>query len=198
MVTRNEDTLLSGRNVALLSMEYEDVIQTLASDAAVAATTKLPHPYPTHAARDFIIWQIREREAGRSHVVVIRNRETVVGLCGLHNIVEGYSGELGFWIGRPYWNQGYATFGADAVLRFAFLSIRLQSVYAKVLETNRSSRRVLEKLGLSFAWTEKHEEPKWDPQERLVVYDIAHSQWLGRSTASASASVALGSRVRTS
>ena len=55
MVTRNEDTLLSGRNVALLSMEYEDVIQTLASDAAVAATTKLPHPYPTHAARDFII-----------------------------------------------------------------------------------------------------------------------------------------------
>ena len=198
MLTRNEGTLPSSRNVALLSMEYEDVIQRLASDAAVAATTKLPHPYPAHAARDFIIWQIGEREAGRSHVVVIRNRETVVGLCGLHNIVEGHSGELGFWIGRPYWNQGYATFGAAAVLRFAFLSIRLQSVYAKVLETNRPSRKVLEKLGLSFAWTEKHEEPKWDPQERLVVYDIERSQWLGQSTASVSALGAFGSRGGTS
>lgn len=55
---------------------------------------------------------------------------------------------LAFYIGRPYWNQGYATEAGRAFLRAAFTASPIQRVEAGVNAENGASIRVIEKLGL--------------------------------------------------
>lgn len=59
----------------------------------------------------------------------------------------GLSDELGFWLARRSWRQGYATEAAHAVLTWHFLQPQACDVVAKPFEGNAPSRRVLEKLG---------------------------------------------------
>jgi RimJ/RimL family protein N-acetyltransferase len=164
--------------VYMLSAEHADAIQRLASDAAIAATTRVPHPYPENAARDFIAAQMVERAEGTAYVFVIKERWDVVGVCGLHGIEGNEGRELGFWIGRPFWGKGYASFGVKMVLQFAFQNLRLEHVAASALESNAASRRVLEKNGFRLLRLERHNDPMLKrPNELLAQYEITRTQW---------------------
>ena len=80
--------------------------------------------------------------------------------------------ELGYWIGRPYWGRGYASFGVKAVLDFAFEELNLALVGSCALESNTASRRVLEKNGFRLLRLEHHNDPLLKrPHERLAIYE---------------------------
>src|SRR5262249_14767263 len=144
-VMSNSTSLSHRLAVDMLRPEHADAIQELAGDAAVAATTRLPHPYPPGAARDFIDQCTRQRTEGESYVFSVMDGPTLVGVCGLHQVMPRQCAELGFWIGRPFWGRGFATFAVGKVLDSAFGPLRLEKVIAFVLETNLVSRRLLEK-----------------------------------------------------
>src|SRR5829696_8837983 len=144
--------------VYLLSPAHADAVQRLASDPAIAATTRMPHPYPENGARDFIERQLAERAQGSAYTFAIMDRGEVVGVCGLEGIADGEARELGYWVGRPFWGRGYATLAVKLVLEFAFQNLRLGRVYASVLETNAASRRVLEKNGFELLRVEQHHD----------------------------------------
>jgi RimJ/RimL family protein N-acetyltransferase len=58
---------------------------------------------------------------------------------------EGYPREVGYWLGRDFWNRGIATRALAA-----FLTIeRTRPLYARVAAHNIASRRVLEKCGFT-------------------------------------------------
>jgi RimJ/RimL family protein N-acetyltransferase len=59
--------------------------------------------------------------------------------------------ELGYWLGVPYWGNGYATEALHAVVDYAFTDLEHDSLQAGARVTNPASRRVLEKCG--FQWT---------------------------------------------
>jgi len=59
--------------------------------------------------------------------------------------------ELGYWLGVPFWNKGYATEALHAVIDYAFTDLNHEAVQAGARVTNPASRRVLEKCG--FQWT---------------------------------------------
>ena len=161
-----------------LAAEHAEAIQRLASDPAVAANTRLPHPYPENGAREFIAAQAKERAEGTAHVFVIKDRQEVVGLCGLHGIEGDHAQELGFWIGRPFWGKGYASFGVKMVLQFAFRNLRLERVGSCALKSNAASRRVLEKNGFRFLRLEPHNDAMLKrPDEPLAHYEITQTQW---------------------
>jgi RimJ/RimL family protein N-acetyltransferase len=68
---------------------------------------------------------------------------------------------VGFWIGRPYWGNGYAT----AALR-AFLDVDLhRPLHAHVADHNVGSRRVLEKCGFVL----DHSAQEEDVLEHVLV-----------------------------
>ena len=52
--------------------------------------------------------------------------------------------ELGYWIGKPFWGQGFVT---EASLRRAFTELGMQRVWCAYYEGNEKSKRVQEKLG---------------------------------------------------
>src|SRR5688572_8978067 len=110
-----------------IALAHAPAIQTLASDARIAATSNVPHPYPLDGAVTWIRYTMAQRELGREvNFAVMSDEEagrpaTVVGVCGVLNIAGApRRGELGYWIGVPYWGRGYATAAAKTLVRIVF------------------------------------------------------------------------------
>ena len=57
------------------------------------------------------------------------------------------SAELGYWIGKPWWGQGFVTEAAEAVIRHAFKVARVPRITCCHFIDNAASARVIEKLG---------------------------------------------------
>ncbi|MQA81034.1 MAG: GNAT family N-acetyltransferase [Streptosporangiales bacterium] len=66
---------------------------------------------------------------------------------------------LGYRLRRGAWGHGYATEGARAVVRWAFGDPAVRSVVATTMSVNTGSRRVMEKVGLSYVRTVHVEWP---------------------------------------
>ncbi|MCB9885083.1 MAG: GNAT family N-acetyltransferase [Planctomycetes bacterium] len=161
-----------------LHERHVDALQVLASDAAVAATTRIPHPYPADGARVFFELMQREREAGTAHVFAIEEDGRFVGLCGFHGIVAGRA-ELGFWVGRPFWGRGIGAHAAAAALRVGFDYLRLEQVWAEALADNVGSRRILERLGMRRTGERAHGSERWPAAVPLVRYEIDRAGFAG-------------------
>ena len=162
-----------------LGLQHADAIQRLAADPELAATTRIPHPYPENAAAEFIKVRLAEREQGQSVAFVITDGGELVGACGLNGIRASVAEELGYWVGRPYWGRGYATFGVQRVLAYAFEDVGLELVGSAALESNAASRRVLEKNGFRQIGLGPHNDPLLKrPHELLARYEITRPEWL--------------------
>lgn len=58
--------------------------------------------------------------------------------------------EIGWRLAAEYWGQGLAAEGAGAVADYAFKSLGLEKIVATTVPANRRSRRVMEKVGMSY------------------------------------------------
>jgi RimJ/RimL family protein N-acetyltransferase len=75
--------------------------------------------------------------------------------------------EIGWRLAADYWGRGFATEGARAVLDYAFRSLRLDEVVAFTAQCNLRSRRVMERLGMTFTATDDFHHPLLPPGDRL-------------------------------
>jgi RimJ/RimL family protein N-acetyltransferase len=81
---------------------------------------------------------------------LISTRE-LIGHCGLRHVDElPDEVEVLYALGREHWGRGYATEGARASVRFGFEHIGLERILAFAVPQNRASRRVMEKLGMTY------------------------------------------------
>lgn len=131
-----------------------DAIQALASDRDIAANTlNIPHPYPPSAALAWLHTLADRLRDGQHHFAIIRKADDhYLGTIGLH--IESYgTAQIGYWIGKPYWGQGYATEALRRLLTHAFDIMGLERVYAAYFAHNLASRRVMEKCGMTYEGT---------------------------------------------
>lgn len=131
--------------------EDADAITLWCGDLDVATMTlSLPHPYHRSDAEAFIASRPGEfaKGLGLSLAVTELAGGQLAGMVGLRIEAAHERGELGYWLGKPFWGRGYATEASRAVLRWAFESRGLNRVIARVFTGNPASRRVLEKLGM--------------------------------------------------
>ena len=123
-----------------------DAIYALAKDRAIHKYLLLPFPYHLSHARDFALLGRQENAKGIACHVVIRRRDDgeilgVAGLLHLHSVHR--RSEIGYWLGRVHWGQGYAQEAIGALLQFAFGPLLLHKVYAHTLLGNVRSERLL-------------------------------------------------------
>jgi RimJ/RimL family protein N-acetyltransferase len=131
-----------------------DAIVTLADNRKVAEmTSSIPHPYREQDAHAWLT-TIAALEQGVTLGVYAKDADAFMGAAG-YRFVEGGPGqpvpEIGYWIGEPYWNHGYATEAVRAIIDHAFTEGGLELLSGGCRVTNTASRRVLEKCG--FQWT---------------------------------------------
>lgn len=149
-------------------------VQRLAGEREVADTTlTLPHPYLDGMAESWIgghpeAWGRRERVT----FAITAATDGLVGAIALALATQHRRGELGYWIGRPFWNRGYATEAARAVLAFGFETLELNRIHASHLARNPASGRVMVKAGMRFEGTRRQHIVKAGRAEDLADYAL--------------------------
>ena len=97
---------------------------------------------------------------------------TLIGAVGLRLELDDRRAELGYWIGKPYWNQGYCTEAARAAIQFGFEQLELNRIFANHFVRNPASGRVMQKLGMVYEGRLRQHVKKWDAFEDLELYGI--------------------------
>ena len=144
-------TALETERLCLRTLQRADAraVARLANDRRIAENTaSMPHPYTLADAEDFL----RRVETSRGEIAfaITLPDGTLIGGCGLKRNRDDAT-ELGYWLGVPYWGQGYATEAARALIDHAFGDLGLDRLEADARVSNPASRRVLEKCG--FQWS---------------------------------------------
>ena len=152
-------------------------VQRLAGDREVASTTlTIPHPYEDGMAEAWIEGRASAwAEKKALTLAVTTEADGLVGAMGLHLELEHLRAELGYWIGVPFWNRGYATEAAEAVMKFGFEELGLNRIEAEHFTRNPASGRVMEKLGMTPEGVRRQHVLKDDELEDLVLYAILGS-----------------------
>jgi hypothetical protein len=173
---------LSPMSVSLvpLSGRHARDLQLLAADEPVAPWMALPSPHPHGGPLAFIESAQRLRARGTRETFAVCEAGRLLGIVVLarHEGVPDHA-EFGYWIGRQYRDRGHATAAAGRLLAHGFERGRLMLVFARCLAANRSSIRVLEKLGFRFAGLERSAHQKAFG-EAVRRYEVTREAWRRR------------------
>jgi RimJ/RimL family protein N-acetyltransferase len=172
-----EQPTLSTDRLVLRPFRVEDApeVQRLAGDRAIAATTlRIPHPYPDGAAEAWIAKLTPAFESGESAMFAITRVADgfFLGAIGLEITRSHDRAELGYWIGKPYWGNGYCTEAARAVVRYAFEDLGLNRITAAYFANNSASGRVMQNIGMNYEGHRVQEIKKWGKFEDLILYGL--------------------------
>jgi len=151
-------------------------LQRLAGAREIADTTlMIPHPYELAHAEQFIALQRDGVAEGQELIFAIHRLADarLVGAVALREIDPIHlQAELGYWIGVPFWNQGYATEAARAVVDLGFARLGLNRIYAHHMARNPASGRVLERIGMQREGVLRQRVRKWGQFEDVVIYSV--------------------------
>lgn len=135
-----EDTL----RLRPISLFDVPMIVELANDWEVASmVSRLPFPYePRHAEQ----WISEIEQHRREDVWAIECEGYFAGCVG-YNRSSISHGELGYWLGKPFWGRGLATRAAWQIISHGFASEPFHHFTASYFLDNLRSKKVLERLG---------------------------------------------------
>ena len=160
------------------TLDDAPVVQRLAGDREVASTTfNVPHPYEEGAAEAWIGTHAADWKARSMLVLAVTVQgDDLIGAISLHLSFPHRRAELGYWIGVPYWNRGYATEAGRALLDYGFDELGLNRIDAHYIMRNPASGRVMEKLGMKPEGTLRQHMMKWDVLEDVALYAVLASE----------------------
>jgi RimJ/RimL family protein N-acetyltransferase len=103
---------------------------------------------------------LRHWRTGEAYRFAVELEGRMIGMAYLDAIAEREA-NLGYWLDRAHWRQGYAFEAARALIHFAFNDAHLLRLRAGHAYDNPASGRVLAKLGF-----EPHDIVQRDSQSR--------------------------------
>lgn len=125
------------------------VFVAILSDYEVAKNlARVQHPFTAEHYQGAMRAYAAARQNGESYrFAVTRAMDgALIGLCGIDRMPDGVW-DFGYWYGRQYWGQGYATEAGRPVMRFAFDDLKAEMLVAWWHFDNSASGHVLDKLG---------------------------------------------------
>jgi RimJ/RimL family protein N-acetyltransferase len=87
--------------------------------------------------------------------------------------------ELGYRLRRQDWGQGLASEGASALVDWGFRNAGYDKVMSTTMAVNNASRRVMERIGMSYVRTDYVEWPDPIPgsEQGEVWYELTRLEW---------------------
>jgi len=90
--------------------------------------------------RTFIMWTINQKQTGE-----------FMGEAGMWLSTDRFKlGEIFYNLAPDFWNKGYATETARALINFGFEKMKLHKIEAGAASGNLQSMRVMEKVGMNY------------------------------------------------
>ncbi len=108
-----------------------------------------PFPYPSGLAAAWIAAAASDRDTGKAQqfAIVLASNGKMIGSIGLRLARDGATADLGYWIGRKYWRQGFGLEAASRLTAWGLAELRITAVTATVAEDNEASLAVLHRAG---------------------------------------------------
>lgn len=176
--------ILHTERLILRSFTLEDAadVKRLANDPDVApATYFIERSYEEGAAEEWIWWCHEWLEDGEraNFAITLRVDGTLIGTVELtfRNHLPYNDAALGYWIGKPYWNCGYATEAAKAMVAYGFCEHNIDLIYADYAKRNPASGRVMQKIGMRYA-DYFPKDPEDNSSEDMIRYKILKSEFV--------------------
>lgn len=123
----------------------------LANNKTVAANlATMPYPFTTQDGRKLV--EKADLNLQNSAMFAIRLKSTgrLIGVIRYANVEQGGPIHVGYWLGEPFWGQGYATEAVHTLVDHAFMYTEIQELQGSCRLTNPASRRVLIKSGFQY------------------------------------------------
>jgi RimJ/RimL family protein N-acetyltransferase len=155
--------------------DIPELVPLIGAREVAATTLRIPHPYREEHARQFL-QNAKQDEQLLS--IRLRSDGQLCGGVGLHPNPGHQHGELGYWLGVPFWGKGYATEAAGAIVRYGFEQLELHRIFASHFEGNVASRRVLEKLSMRPEGCLRQHILKWGKFLDLQLYAILRQEFI--------------------
>jgi [ribosomal protein S5]-alanine N-acetyltransferase len=156
-------------------------VSQLAGDPAISQfTLDIPYPYDQATAHNWIQGLAISSDEGTEiiYAITLRDGGILLGAIGLMKIDAGNErARIGYWIGLPYWNKGYATEALASILCYGFSVKGLNRINAYFMTENRASGRVLEKCGMRYEGTLRQHIRKGDRYIDIAVYGILRQDY---------------------
>jgi len=150
-------------------------VKLLAGEREIAVNTStMPHPYEEGMAEEWIGTHVARFNAGEAVIFAICLLETgeLIGAVGLEINRPHDCGELGYWIGKPYWNRGFCTEAARAIILYAFPAFNLNRIGAIHFTHNPASGRVMQKIGMCYEGERRQAMKRWGKYVDIACYGI--------------------------
>ena len=149
--SRIDCPVLVTERLILRAPHVDDVpeLSLLAANRRVAEmVARMPHPYGEAEARAFVAASAKRRQ-GCVYALTLSDTGAFIGCAALNETPRGL--ELGYWVGEPFWNRGFATEAAHALVDLAFRVTDVDCLHVSCRVLNGASRRVIQKCGFNYA-----------------------------------------------
>lgn len=144
--------------------------------------------WPVHPDVEFSRKAITDYLSGEGiFAVTLKGTDEAIGSVGIlvgkkSNLeIADNEGEIGYWIGVPFWGQGLIPEAMREVIRYGFEDLGLKTIWCGFFEENTKSKRVQEKCGFQYHHTEKDKKIELiDAIKTEQVTCMTEEQWLQR------------------
>ena len=145
MVISFQTERLSARPPAL---EDAEAIHGLFQDKDIAWNLgRAPWPYALEDAQGWVGNTAKTRAKGTEYAFALHHADNgLIGSVGMLQVQDDIW-EIGYWIGKPFWGQGFVSEGARGLLDWAKRELGVTRFVSGHIDDNPASGRVLEKLG---------------------------------------------------
>jgi RimJ/RimL family protein N-acetyltransferase len=140
------------------------------------------------AVQEFVGWFLAHQQQKPrikfQLVVTLKTTNQLIGNCGIRmDSPDAFQADIGYELDPKYWNHGYATEAAHAIVDFGFQTFGLHRVWSWCVVDNTGSAHVLEKLGMlqegRLRDNEFYKGRWWD----TLMYGILADEWQAHTQA---------------
>lgn len=139
---------------ALATSDIDDLFALFADWAVIEHLSAPPWPYERSHMEDFVNSLMRATEPSREIFrVVICDGKPIGGISlrerPISHVQSGIGPNIGYWLGVPYWGQGYMTEAVVALNQHIFANSDVDAIYSGAFAENAASLRVQSKSGFT-------------------------------------------------
>ena len=134
------------------------------------------------AVQEFVGWFLDHQQQDPRFkfqlAVTLKSDNLLIGNCGVRmDNVDAMEADIGYELDPKYWNHGYATEAAHAIVDFGFSRFGVHRIWAHCVADNLGSANVLEKLGMRLEGRLREKEFYKDRWWDTLMYAILANEW---------------------
>lgn len=109
-----------------------------------------PSPFTLQDARQWLAERLSPQDENLYLAIDVSGQAVGSIVCRMFRDIDARHGELGYWLGEPFWGRGIAGEAVRLFSAYLFDDLGLVRIQANVFGWNPASGRVLEKAGFEL------------------------------------------------